>query len=161
MARAADLAAVVAARHGLTGHGRLSRACAELAAVLIHWDAHGNAAWMPGRRRAAAEESRRFLARMIRNPDVAAHYDSHEVSSFDPWSLLGAVRCPVLVLAGEDDPVCPLPVVEELASRLPADTTRLVRLPEARHTIFLDRPDLAFPAVKTFVAQIGESHPAS
>jgi len=47
-----------------------------------------------------AEESRRFQARMIRNPDVAAHYDTHEVLSFDPWSLLGAVRCPVLVLAG-------------------------------------------------------------
>ena len=92
-----------------------------------------------------AEESRRFLARMIRNPDVAAHYDSHELLSFDPWSLLGAVRCDVLVLAGEDDPVCPLPVVEELASRLPAGTTRLVRLPGARHTIFRDRPDLAFP----------------
>src|SRR5690348_11254291 len=40
-----------------------------------------------------AEESRRFLARMIRNPDVAAHYNSNEVPSFDPWSLLGAVRC--------------------------------------------------------------------
>jgi alpha-beta hydrolase superfamily lysophospholipase len=52
-------------------------------------------------------------------------------------------------------------VVEELASRLPADTTRLVRLPGARHTIFRDRPDLAFPAVKTFVAQTRESHPAS
>ena len=98
---------------------------------------------------------------MIRNPEVAAHYDSHEVSSFDPWSLLGAVRCPVLVLAGEADPVRPLPVVEELASQLPDGTTRLVRLPGARHTIFRDRPDLAFPAVKTFAAQIGESHPAS
>jgi proline iminopeptidase len=98
---------------------------------------------------------------MIRNPDVAAHYDSHEVSSFDPWSLLGAVRCPVLVLAGEDDPVCPLPVVEELASQLPAETTRLVKLPGARHTIFRDRPDLAFPAVRDFVFQIKESQPAS
>ena len=98
---------------------------------------------------------------MIRNPDVAAHYNSHEVSSFDPWRLLGAVRGPVLILAGEDDPVCPLPMVEELASQLPADTTRLVRLPGARHTIFLDRPDLAFPAVKAFVAQIRESQPAS
>ena len=98
---------------------------------------------------------------MIRNPDVAAHYASHEVSSFDPWSLLGAVRCPILVLAGEDDPVCPLPVVEELASQLPAATTRLVRLPGARHTIFRDRPDLAFPAVKDFVSQISESQPAS
>ena len=101
-----------------------------------------------------AGESRRFLARMIRNPDVAAHYDSHEISSFDPWSLLGAVRCPVLVLAGEDDPVCPLPVVEELASQLPAKTTRVVTLPGARHTIFRDRPDLAFPAVRDFVFQI-------
>jgi proline iminopeptidase len=108
-----------------------------------------------------AEESRRFLARMIQNPDVAAHYASREVASFDPWSVLGAVRCPVLVLAGEDDPVCPLPVVEELASQLPAGTTRLVRLPGARHIIFRDRPDLAFPAVKTFAAQIRESHPAS
>jgi pimeloyl-ACP methyl ester carboxylesterase len=52
----------------------------------------------------------------------------------------------MLVLAGEDEPVCPLPVVEELASQLPKDTTRLVRLPRARHTIFRDRPDLTFPA---------------
>jgi proline iminopeptidase len=108
-----------------------------------------------------AEESRQFLARMIRNPDVASHYASHEVSSFDPRSLLGAVRCPILVLAGEDDPVCPLPVVEELASQLPAETTRLVRPPGARHTIFRDRPDLAFPAVKNFVSQIREPRPAS
>jgi predicted esterase len=28
----------------------------------------------------------------------------------------------VLVLAGEEDPICPLPVVEELASRLPKET---------------------------------------
>jgi pimeloyl-ACP methyl ester carboxylesterase len=108
-----------------------------------------------------AEESRQFMARMIRNPDVAAHYRSHEVSSFDPWSLLGAVRCPVLVLAGEDDPIAPLPVVEELARQLPEDTTRLLRLPRARHTIFRDRPDLAFPAVKTFVGQVSESYLAS
>jgi pimeloyl-ACP methyl ester carboxylesterase len=92
-----------------------------------------------------AGESHRFMARMIMNPDVAGHYMSHGASSFDPWSLLGAVRCPVLVLAGEDDPIALLPVVEELAGQLPDDTTRLVRLPGARHTIFHDRPDLAFP----------------
>jgi pimeloyl-ACP methyl ester carboxylesterase len=67
----------------------------------------------------------------------------------------------VLVLTGEDDPVCPLPVVEELVSRLPAETTRLVRLPGARHTIFRDRPDLAFPAVRDFVFRINASQPAS
>ena len=65
-------------------------------------------------------------------------------------------RCPVLLLAGEDDPICPLPVVEELASRLPAESTRLVRLPDAHHTIFRDRPDLVFPAVRNFVSQVRE-----
>jgi pimeloyl-ACP methyl ester carboxylesterase len=72
-----------------------------------------------------------------------------------------ASGAPVLVLAGEDDPVCPLPVVEELASRLPAETTRFVRLPGARHTIFRDRPDLAFPAVRSFVSQVRENRPAT
>jgi pimeloyl-ACP methyl ester carboxylesterase len=52
-------------------------------------------------------------------------------------------------------------VAEELASQLPKETTRLVRLPGARHTIFRDGPDLAFPAVRNFVSQIRESLPAS
>ena len=43
--------------------------------------------------------------------------------------------------------------------QLPAETTRLVRLPGARHTIFRDRPDLAFPAVRNFVSQVRESQP--
>jgi len=98
---------------------------------------------------------------MIKNTDVALHYSIHEVHAFDPWSVISGVMCPVLVLAGEDDPVCPLPVVEELASQLPAETTRLVRLPRARHTIFRDRPDLAFPAVRNFVSQVTESQRAS
>jgi hypothetical protein len=36
-----------------------------------------------------------------------------------------------------------------------------VRLPGARHTIFRDRPDLAFPAVRNFVSRVTESQPAS
>jgi proline iminopeptidase len=106
-----------------------------------------------------AEESGQFLARMIKNMDVSLHYASQLASGFDPWSVTGAVRCPVLVLTGEDDPVSPLPVVEELVSQLPAETTRLVRLPGARHTIFRDRPDLAFPAVRSFVSEIYGTEP--
>jgi pimeloyl-ACP methyl ester carboxylesterase len=109
-----------------------------------------------------AEESRQWMARTIRSTDVGSYYShEREIRSFDPWSVLGAVRCPMLVLAGEDDPICPLAVVEELVSQLPKETTRFVRLPGARHTIFRDRPDLAFPAVRNFVSQIGDSQPAS
>ena len=106
-----------------------------------------------------AEESRQRLARSIHTTDVNLHYYRHEVPRFDPWSVLTAIRCPALVLAGEDDPVCPLPVVQELASRLPAATTRLVRLPGARHAIFRDRPDLTFPAVRDFVRTVSQALP--
>jgi pimeloyl-ACP methyl ester carboxylesterase len=55
---------------------------------------------------------------------------------------------------GRDDPICPLPVVEDLARQLPAGTTRLVRMPKAGHNIFRDRPDLAFPAVEEFIRHV-------
>jgi proline iminopeptidase len=106
-----------------------------------------------------AEESRRRLARSIHTTDVNLHYFRHEVTRFDPWSALTAIKCPVLVLAGEDDPACPLPVVEEMASQLPAATTRMVRLPGARHAIFRDRPDLTFPAVRDFVRTVSQGPP--
>ena len=106
-----------------------------------------------------AGESRQFLARMIKNMDVSLHYASQQADGFDPRTVAAAVRCPVLVLTGEDDPICPLPVVEELASQLPAKTTRLVTLPGARHTIFRDRPDLAFPAVRTSSSRSRKASP--
>jgi proline iminopeptidase len=107
-----------------------------------------------------AEEIRQDLARSIQTIDVNLHYFRDEAPRFDPWSVLPAVSCPVLILAGEDDPICPLPVVEDLARQLPAGTTRLVRLPGARHTIFRDRPDLAFPAVEEFIRQIKDRQQA-
>jgi pimeloyl-ACP methyl ester carboxylesterase len=105
------------------------------------------------------EDLRQRHARSIQTTDVNRHYFATEVSRFDPWTLLGMIKSPVLVLAGEDDPVCPLPIAEDLARRLPADTSRLLRLPGARHTIFRDRPDLAFPAVEDFVRSIKNSEP--
>jgi proline iminopeptidase len=104
-----------------------------------------------------AEELRQRRARSIQTTEVNRHYFRKDASRFDPWSVLGMIKSPVLILAGEDDPVCPLPIAEDLARQLPADTTRLLRLPGARHTIFRDRPDIAFPAVEDFVRRITNS----
>ncbi len=105
-----------------------------------------------------AQELHQQRARSIQTLDVNLHFFRDEVSQFSPWSVLDRVTSPVLILAGEDDPVCPLPVVHELASRLPADTTRLVRLPGARHAIFRDQPGLAFSAIEQFIGQITASY---
>ena len=108
-----------------------------------------------------AGELRQQRARSIQTTAVNLHYFRKESARFDPWSLLGMIKSPVLILAGEDDPVCPVQVAEDLASRLPADTTQFVRLPGARHHIFRDRPDLAFPVVEDFVNRITTSKPAA
>jgi pimeloyl-ACP methyl ester carboxylesterase len=102
------------------------------------------------------EESQQRLARSIHTTAVDLHYFRDEATRFDPWSVLLEVKCPVLILGGEDDPICPIPVVEDLARQLPATTTRLVRLPQARHAVFRDRPDLAFPAVRDFLQDISD-----
>jgi pimeloyl-ACP methyl ester carboxylesterase len=104
-----------------------------------------------------AEEARQRRARSIQTIEVNLHYFRHEAPRFDPWTILASVTCPVLVLAGEDDPICPIPVVREFTRQLPIGTTRLVSLPGARHTIFRDRPDLAFPAVEDFLRQINDA----
>lgn len=103
------------------------------------------------------EELRQRRSRSIETSDVNRHYFRDEASRFDPWSVLDTIECPVLILAGEDDPVCPLPIAESLASKLPAGSTRLLRLPRARHTTFRDRPDIAFPAVEEFIRRIKSS----
>jgi pimeloyl-ACP methyl ester carboxylesterase len=105
-------------------------------------------------------ELRQRQARSIQTSDVNRHYFRDQASRFDPWSVLSKITSPVLILAGEDDPVCPLLIAEDLAARLPAGTTGLLRLPGARHTIFRDRPDLAFPAIEEFTRSIQTSHAA-
>jgi pimeloyl-ACP methyl ester carboxylesterase len=105
----------------------------------------------------SAEELRQRLARSIQTIDVNMHYFRNEAPRFSPWSMLDMITSPVLILAGEDDPMCPIPIVEDLASQLPANTTRLVRLPDARHDIFRDRPDLAFPAIEDFIHRVKDS----
>jgi alpha-beta hydrolase superfamily lysophospholipase len=65
--------------------------------------------------------------------------------------LLGQVRCPVLILAGEDDAMCPLEVVQELAERLENADVELVVLRETRHAIFRDQPEETARVIREFL----------
>jgi pimeloyl-ACP methyl ester carboxylesterase len=63
------------------------------------------------------------------------------------------VTCPVLVIAGEDDPICPIEIVEDLVDRMTGADVELVRLPAARHAVFRDAPEAAFQAVTRFITR--------
>ena len=64
---------------------------------------------------------------------------------------LANVRCPTLVIAGEDDPICTLAAMDDIAAALPAEQVRFERIPKAGHFANLDDPERFFGIVREFV----------
>lgn len=65
---------------------------------------------------------------------------------------LARVQCPVLVMAGEQDPVTPLQDAREIAAAIPAPWGRLVTFAGAGHGAWRDEPDAAMAILREFVA---------
>ena len=64
---------------------------------------------------------------------------------------LARVQCPVLVMAGELDPVTPLQDAQEVAAAIPAPWGRLVTFPQAGHGTWRDKPQEAMAVIRSFV----------
>ena len=65
---------------------------------------------------------------------------------------LAAVQCPVLVMAGEQDPVTPLQDAQEIAAAIPAPWARLVTFADTGHGAWRDKPDEALAVLREFVS---------
>jgi pimeloyl-ACP methyl ester carboxylesterase len=91
------------------------------------------------------------VARMRMNLALAATWERTEARDFDATAEAARVRCPVLVLAGEDDPASTVEGVEELVAALPAELVRYERFAEAGHGVFRDQPAAIAP-VQEFLA---------
>ena len=64
---------------------------------------------------------------------------------------LAEVRCPTMVIAGEDDPICPIEAMEDIVDALPAEHVRFERIPKAGHFANDDDPERFFGLVREFV----------
>jgi proline iminopeptidase len=74
------------------------------------------------------------------------------MASLGDWDLraeLAAVAVPTLVIHGEQDAI-PMDLVEEWTSSLP--DARLLRVPDAAHFPYVERPDLVWPEIERFLA---------
>ncbi|KMO13814.1 alpha/beta fold hydrolase [Methylobacterium platani] len=96
-------------------------------------------------------------ARMQRVPvrnDTALHFNGpdNEQGRMDFRPALGGVRCPVLVMAGEHDPLVPPSVGQALVAALPPDRLRFERFAECGHDLFGDAPDHAVAVLRDFIA---------
>jgi pimeloyl-ACP methyl ester carboxylesterase len=88
---------------------------------------------------------------MVRNNDLFAHWNTNEHDTFDLRDDLARAQCPVLVLGGEHDPVCPIVGSEEIAAHLPAEHVRFERFAHSGHGVFRDESEKAYAILRQFV----------
>lgn len=89
--------------------------------------------------------------RAVRRPEITRHFFQDEAKRFDHREGAARVRCPVLVLAGERDPVTPLEGAVELAQALPSDLVKLITIKDAAHDLRRDAPTRVLSLLRDFI----------
>ncbi len=87
----------------------------------------------------------RFMPAILYGWNLAEH------RTMDLLPGLARAQCPVLVLAGEDDPVCPLDDAADIAAALPAHLVEFARYPRCGHGVWRDDPVAALARLRTFI----------
>ncbi|SNR85125.1 proline iminopeptidase [Azospirillum sp. RU38E] len=92
-------------------------------------------------------------ARSIVRPQVLEHFSGPdgEMWGMDFRKSLGKAQSPVLVLAGDDDPITPWEAAEELIAHLPKATSTLKRFAACGHGTFRDQPAGTFDLLREFM----------
>ena len=88
------------------------------------------------------------------NFDLTVTFFRDEFHRFDFRDALARVRCPTLVVAGEDDPITPAADSEDIAAALPAELVRLVRFPGCGHPVYHDDEQGFFRVVREFLGSL-------
>jgi proline iminopeptidase len=88
---------------------------------------------------------------LIRTPALMEHWSQGEHATFDLRADVAKAQCPVLVMAGELDPVCPIAGTEELVAHLPADLVQFRRFANCGHGVFRDDKEGALAAMRSFI----------
>ena len=76
-------------------------------------------------------------------------------SSFGDWDLrpgLASLRVPLLVMHGEEETI-PMDLVEEWITAMPKGMATLIKVPRAAHFVYLERPEIVWPAVEKFLSE--------
>ena len=120
------------------------------------WTAPDAASWAdysrlcrPHYNRHAADEQ--AARRTLFKPEILFHWAAGEQQTMDLLPGLARAECPVLVLAGERDPVCPLADAQDIADALPPRWLQFESFADCGHGVWRDDPDAAFVALRRFI----------
>jgi proline iminopeptidase len=94
-------------------------------------------------------EQRRARARL--SDDVLTHFRSGACGPAEATGYLPDITCPILILAGEHDPVVPAAATRRLAASIPSAAVTLEILPGVGHGTFRQATQTAFTHVRHFI----------
>jgi pimeloyl-ACP methyl ester carboxylesterase len=106
-----------------------------------------------------------LYTRIPRDPDVARRALSRsevlhwftkpggESHRFNMFPDLHRIRCPTLVLGGEDDPIHPIESQADIAAALPSHLVQFERFANCRHAVVPDAPEQAMAVIRNFIAR--------
>lgn len=90
-------------------------------------------------------------SRMVFRPEILFASAGGEQQAMDLRPGLATVCCPVLLMAGEQDPVTPIEDAEEIAAALPARHLQFVRFPGVGHGPWRDEPETTLRVLRDFL----------
>lgn len=100
----------------------------------------------------AAAAARDAASHARLNTEILFSWVGGEHQTMDLLPGLAQAQCPVLVLAGARDPVCPADDARDIAAALPAHLAQLDIFDDCGHGVWRDAPDQAFVRLRQFLA---------
>jgi pimeloyl-ACP methyl ester carboxylesterase len=98
-------------------------------------------------------EARRARARI--NDTVQTHFRQGGCGPVEITPETAArITCPILILAGQDDPVTPAAAARRLAALLPRADVQVEIMPGAGHGVFRQVPTAAFDTLRRFLPKV-------
>lgn len=91
------------------------------------------------------------MKRTVFNRELMYSFIKEEAHRFNLLSDLSRIECPTLLLAGEDDPVCPIEDAQDIADRIAPHLLRFERFANAGHGVFRDDPGGALQVIREFI----------
>ena len=86
------------------------------------------------------------------NWELFEHWSNGEETTYDLTGDLHKIARPVLVLAGEDDPVCPVVGSERIVAGIDPALCTFKRFDDCGHGVWRDQPQAGFDAIRRFVS---------
>jgi len=91
------------------------------------------------------------MRRSVLRVEVLFHFFKHEWPGFDLLPELSRIRCPTLVLGGEEDPATPIEDQEDIAAAIRPELVEFHRFPDCGHGAYRDHPDQAISIIRDFI----------